>query len=269
MKRKKWSKRTLIYDILIVLIILMMIGIWQYSRFKLNVNESIIKLDGHISKSPIVKIDEDIMSKTNNLFYNTGNPNEVWASNKVVPSDIELKGEYEKAKRVNNEVVGWIWIEGTNINYPIEYKKYDNNYYLHHNYRNDKWWNGAIFRESANTKWGNTDFINGHNMMNAVMFAQLMNFRIPQFYKNNKVIKVYDGISGAEYKIVGAFYVPEKHVFLYDIENPKERLAYYKRMQAKSIYGVEKVKDVKTIFLNTCLSNGTDNHLIIMAQKVG
>lgn len=262
------KKSNIIRLIIIIIILVAMYGTYQYMNFKDNMTEQVSSLSNGGKPSITTKINEQIVSKVDNLNYNTGNPNDVWLANKEVPSQSTLQKEYETAKSVSSSVVGWIWIQGTNINYPVEYNSNDNNYYLTHNYRNQPWWNGAIFRDSSIKSWGHTVLINGHNMLNAVMFAQLMNFRIPEFYKANKIIELYNGTQAEEFKIVGAFYTMPDQTFDYNIENPKQRLEYYKKMQAKSIYGVEPVTDNKTLFINTCLSDGENRHIILMAQEV-
>ena len=270
-----------LYITTIVILILAIIGVGQFIFFQNSLKKYDIKGDsrgdnvpiiGEISSNPIVaktqEIDQGIMSKVNHLYYNTGNPNDVWAINKELPSADTIKQEYDNAKKVSSSVVGWIAVQGTNINYPITYNKTNNNYYLTHNYRGDKWWNGAIFRDTSNTNWGHTVLINGHNMLNAVMFAELMNFRNTKFYNDNKYIELYDGTQAEKFKIVGAFYTEPNETLKFDMHNEKERLAYYKKMQARSIYGKEPVTDSKTLFINTCLSDGTGRHIFIMAQQV-
>ena len=77
----------------------------------------------------------------------------------------------------NEDVKGWIYIDGTEISYPL-LQGYDNNYYLSRTYEKEWLFAGSIFMDSKNS----ADFsdahtiIYGHNMHNGTMFGQLDQF---------------------------------------------------------------------------------------------
>lgn len=84
---------------------------------------------------------------------------------------------------INPDIVAWIYIEGTEINYPVVQGS-DNQYYLKHLF-NGKWnSSGCIFLDSRNTP----DFsdrhsiIYGHHMKNGTMFSGLTEYKKQEFY---------------------------------------------------------------------------------------
>lgn len=91
--------------------------------------------------------------------------------------------DFIQLSEINPDVVGWICIDGTNINYPIV-QGGDNDYYLTHLF--DGSWNGSgcIFLDCRS----NVDFsdshsiIYGHNMKDGKMFAGLMDYKAQAFY---------------------------------------------------------------------------------------
>ena len=92
--------------------------------------------------------------------------------------------DFSKLKEVNNAIVGWMIIDGTQVNYPIVKGK-DNSYYLNHSY--DKSYNsyGSIFmdyRSNENFSDLNT-FIYGHYTSNGSMFGELKKYMKESFYK--------------------------------------------------------------------------------------
>lgn len=97
------------------------------------------------------------------------------------PEQIEV--DFASLKEVNPEIVAWITIPGTNIDYPVTQHS-DNDYYLHHLFTGE--WNssGCIFLDSQN----NADFsdchtsIYGHHMDNGTMFQNLMGYKSHAFY---------------------------------------------------------------------------------------
>lgn len=221
------------------------------------------------SDNPITEIAHAITDKLDHLQYETGNMN-VWQLNTTIPDYNTIKTEYENAHKVNKDVIGWIWVQGTNINYPVEHNVNSDSYYLHHNWRNEDWWNGAIFLDKSIPSLNeHTLLIHGHDMLNSLMFAQLMEFRNPEFFNKHNKIVLFNGSSMEEniFNPIGAFYADPSQKFEFNIPED-QRLKYYKYMESKSIYPVEPVTDNQFLFLNSCLSNGTNEHLIVMSQKV-
>lgn len=91
--------------------------------------------------------------------------------------------DFAALAEINPDIVGWIYIEDTEINYPVVQGS-DNQYYLKHLF-NGKWnSSGCIFLDSRNTP----DFsdrhsvIYGHHMKNGTMFSGLTEYKKQEFY---------------------------------------------------------------------------------------
>lgn len=75
-------------------------------------------------------------------------------------------------KAVNSQVVGWIQIPGSQVNYPV-YQTTDNEYYLHTNAKGEWSIGGQIFMDYENNPNGLIDqqtILYGHHMRNGSMF---------------------------------------------------------------------------------------------------
>ena len=97
--------------------------------------------------------------------------------------------DFEALKAVNEDVVGWIYCEGTPIDYPVV-QCADNDYYLHRSYDGSYSASGAIFTD-ANNRAGFVDcntIIYGHHMKNGSMFACLSEWEEQEFYEEHPVI---------------------------------------------------------------------------------
>ena len=106
---------------------------------------------------------------------------------------ILLRAKFEKLRETNPDVIGWISIPGTVIDYPIV-QTTDNDYYLDQSITGTYLKSGAIFvdfRNSSNWTDRNT-VIYGHNMASGEMFAQLAKYRSGTFLRNNKYIYISD-----------------------------------------------------------------------------
>ena len=97
----------------------------------------------------------------------------------------EYKINFEKLKEVNNQIVCWIKVNGTNIEYPIVQAE-DNSYYLKKNLEKKYNTGGWIFLDYKN-KLDGTDkniVIYGHNMTDDSMFGTLKNVLTEDWYNN-------------------------------------------------------------------------------------
>jgi len=95
---------------------------------------------------------------------------------------------------VNNELVGWISLKDTMIDYPLVQTD-DNEYYLTHIFTKEKNKLGTLFidyRNNADLSDKNT-IIYGHNMHDGSMFAALLNYTEQAFYDQHPIIDLTIG----------------------------------------------------------------------------
>ncbi len=84
------------------------------------------------------------------------------------------KIDFEKLKSINSDVVAWIKIDGTTINYPVM-KTTDNNYYLKKNFYKEYDVCGSLFLDYKSNLTDKNIVIYGHNIKRGIMFADLEN----------------------------------------------------------------------------------------------
>lgn len=100
-----------------------------------------------------------------------------------------IQVDFEALRAVNPDVIGWIYCEGTVINYPVVQGE-DNSYYLHHAYTGAYSASASIFAECSNRR----DFqdantiLYGHHMRDGSMFAGLEYFREQDYYEAHPVM---------------------------------------------------------------------------------
>lgn len=94
--------------------------------------------------------------------------------------------DFESLQAINPEIVGWLAIDGTNINYPIA-KHSDNDYYLHHLFNGEYNCSGCLFMDCRNPSdfSGQHTIIYGHHMDNGTMFQNLMYYKNQSFYNEH------------------------------------------------------------------------------------
>ena len=83
--------------------------------------------------------------------------------------------DWDGLRAVNDDVVGWIYVGGTEISYPV-YQGEDNQHYLRHNAEGTWTVGGQIFLDHENTAPGLVDaqsVIYGHHLLDGQMFEPI------------------------------------------------------------------------------------------------
>lgn len=120
-----------------------------------------------------------------NLVTMSADENTSSAGTEAAPIDVD----FELLNQMNASAVGWLYCEGTPINYPVV-QSTDNSYYLEHLYNDQANSSGAIFMDALN----NSDMsdvntvLYGHNMKNGSMFACLQNYSDPAYMRQHPVM---------------------------------------------------------------------------------
>ena len=120
---------------------------------------------------------------------------------------VEIPINFDYLKGENADIIGWIVVDGTLIDYPILYDTTYNYYYLNHNYEGTTTGYGSVFVLGENA--GDfTDFNTvayGHNMLDGRMFAQLHRFRDKNFFDSHGQIIIYTPERQLTYQVFAAY----------------------------------------------------------------
>ena len=98
--------------------------------------------------------------------------------------------QVEELKKENQDIIGWVEIEGTNINFPVV-QGTDNEYYMKHTYNKENSKDGSIFLDK-NYDWNipsSNLLLYGHNNKDGTMFQDLLKYKDKSFYKEHPTIK--------------------------------------------------------------------------------
>ena len=145
--------------------------------------------------------------------YKTRKDNaEILGNVKINETDItgtktERMLQLEELQKENEEIIGWLEIEGTNINYPV-LQASDNDYYLTHNYKKEKSSTGSIFLDKDfDLINGSSNYlIYGHRSKSGLMFEDLMKYAKEDFYKEHTKVKFTTNKDDSLYEILSVFY---------------------------------------------------------------
>ena len=111
----------------------------------------------------------------------------------VTDPDLLRKIDFKSLREKNEDVVGWIYIPGTVINYPVLWRKDDNNYYLRRDIDRREGSYDGIFMDGADTADISQRQIlfYGHHMKNRTMFTQVCDFKEEDFFKEHRKAYFY------------------------------------------------------------------------------
>ncbi len=188
--------------------------------------------------------------------------------------------------KVNKEIVGWIQINGTKIDYPVLWHKGDDitgQYYLNHNYKRDYDSYGCIFLDYRCTSGMNSKNIvlHGHHMNDGSMFAGLMDYGGTEgnldFYKKHPTIKFDTPQGDGVYKIISVYKTntlsAHGEFFKYmvgDFQNDKDFMNYVYNTRIRSLINcpVDVNEDDELLTLSTCSYEYTNFRTVVVARRV-
>lgn len=123
------------------------------------------------------------------------------------PEPVEIPIDFDFLLGENADIIGWITVDGTEIDYPILYDTTYNRYYLTHNYAGTATPYGSVFvlGENAGDYSDFNTVVYGHNMIDGHMFAQLHKFKEQDFFDAHDQIVIYTPDRKLTYQIFAAY----------------------------------------------------------------
>lgn len=185
----------------------------------------------------------------------------------------ELNNKYE-------DVVAWLEIPDTSINYPVVQTN-DNIYYLDHTYKKTYSTRGSIFLDKDVSLQNPSDnfLIYGHRSKSGAMFEGLLQYENESFYKEHKTINFTTLKEDSEYEILAVFRSKvynktDTNVFRYyffiNAINETEYNDFVLNSKKASLYdtGVNASYGEQLLTLSTCAYHTEDGRFVIVAKKI-
>ena len=184
----------------------------------------------------------------------------------------------ENIAKINSDIIGWINIDGTNIDYPI---MQNGDYYLHKDiYKNYSSHGTPYLAPFCNVKKSDNLIIYGHHMKDNSMFSQLEKYKNYNFYLNHKYIKFFTIEDGKtienNYEVMIAFktiaYSDEgfRYYSYTDFQNYEDYEEFVENCRNLEFYytGVVGTHQDKYITLSTCEYSQKNGRMVVVAKKV-
>ena len=222
---------------------------------------------------------EIVNINTENHVSSNGNANTESSDDKtqVSVNDVASTPNFSKLAAQNSDIVGWISINGTKINYPVMQTKNEPNFYLNHNFDKKSSKYGCIYSQANCDVFEPSDnvIIYGHNMKDGSMFGDLLKFKNKSFWKSHKTISFNTLISSNTYEIIAVFKTTGsgdgsfRYINFVNADDKNEFDAYINKCKELSLYdtGVTAQYGDKLITLSTCEYSQKNGRLVVVAKR--
>ncbi len=221
-------------------------------------------------------------SNDNSAAISQNSENTTEASLSSNDGEPQILPEYRELHGINPDMVGWLKIDGTNIDYPVV-RCSDMDYYLSHDFYKNEDKNGTPFVKSfADVDSPDDNFIvYAHNMKNGTMFGNLDDYENESFAKEHSIIEFDSLYEKRRYRVISVF---RSEVYSEDADN-EDKFKYYEYYNAGSeedfayFYGnIMHLSAVKTgvkasygdrfITLSTCAYHTDNGRFVVVGKEI-
>lgn len=182
----------------------------------------------------------------------------------IIEKEIDWAGLQAK----NEDIYAWIYIPGTEVDYPILQHPTDDYYYQDHNSNGKKSAKGCIFSQAMNSK-DFTDYntiLYGHNATNKSMFSTLHEYENGAFFDEYKYVYIYTPETMLVYEIVAAYESNDRHIwYSYDFgveegyQEYIDTIMSIRDMKANIRKDAKVTTDAPMLTMSTCMDSDTNS----------
>ncbi|MBP3222444.1 MAG: class B sortase [Actinomycetaceae bacterium] len=177
---------------------------------------------------------------------------------------------FDELRAQNSDVVAWLGIYGTNIDYPVMYNE-NETIYLNHDPLGNFSLSGSLFFDSR-TKPDFSSFptvIYGHHMERNKMFGQLDAYADEDFFRSHRYGNYF--YNGKDYgvEIIGVVQSDAYDSKVYRNNVPQsQRIEYIEGLRSIFLYSndVSLDENSRILLLSTCASDSTNGRTIVVAK---
>ena len=194
----------------------------------------------------------------------------------IYSEDKTILPELTELYRQNNDLVGWICVEDTNINYPVMQTVDSPNYYLKRNFDKEYSDLGTPYiQENCDLTGSDNLVIYGHHIKGGKMFGALEDYKSQSFYEEHKTIQFDTLTQRGVYEIIAVFktvaYSSQgfRYYDFVNAESEDEFNDYIQKCKELALYetGVTAEYGDRLITLSTCEYSAQNGRLVVVAKK--
>lgn len=198
---------------------------------------------------------------------NTGNAD----TSRILP-------QYREAYAMNNDLVGWITVPGTKIDYPVVQSPKHRDYYLYRNFygKHSAW--GCIYAREECDVFTPSDnvVLYGHHMKDGSMFSGLDKYKRQSYWRENQYFYFNTLYEEHMYQIIAAFKTSANvgegfayHIFN-DAQSEEEFDTFMQSIRQIQMYrtGVTAEYGDVLLTLSTCEYTLENGRFVVVAKRL-
>ena len=183
-----------------------------------------------------------------------------------------LSVDFSNLKQKNNDTIGWIKVNGTNINYPVVQttKKY---YYFNHAYDKSKNSAGWIYADYRNdmVHFDKNTIIYGHGRLDTTMFGSLKNILSSNWYqnKNNYIVKFSTETENTLWQVFSIYSIKAESYYIttqFSTDQYYQTFLTTIEQRSQVPFSTSLTTNDKILTLSTCKDN--DKNRIVLHAKL-
>lgn len=264
-KRKKRKKiiwgTILILSIIIAILCILKIFFWNQD------NKTIDKITEDINNDKIVQ--ETQTDTAENINPPEDKSDDYWDYIKMDMMSVD----FNELKKKNDDTVGFIKVNGTNVNYPIVQTN-NNSYYLNHAFDKSKNSAGWVFADYRNNmvNFDKNTVIYGHSRSNQTVFGSLKKVLNKSWYsnKNNHIIKLSTPTENTLWQIVSIYTIKPESYYITTKFSDSQFNTFINTIKKRSKINFSGglTKNDKILTLSTCADVAGTTRLVIHAKLI-
>ncbi len=267
MKKNYKSKKIIISSIIVILSLLLLYSTVKIIKWMVDSNKANNQIKDLQKNTPITNRKDSKNTEIFNQNENIPKTDPYWDYIKMDMMNVD----FSKLKKTNKDVIGWIKLNGTNINYPFVQTN-NNKYYLTHSF--DKTYNSAgwVFLDYRNNGINNKNtIIYAHGRTDETMFGSLKKVLTKKWFNNkeNYIIKISTETENTLWQIFSVYRIPTTNDYLQtEFNSDDEYQRFIDMLLKRSSYNFNSYvnENDNIVTLSTCYNNS--DKLVVHAKLI-
>ena len=268
MKKKEKKKLKNIIPILLMIVfgVILIIAIIKIIGWNKDNDNTSKQIEIVQNEAKIEEVEDDDNTKIIEQPVKVPKTNPYWDYIKMNMINVD----FTELKKINNDVKGWIQVNGTNINYPFVQAS-DNKYYLNHSFNKSLNYAGWVFLDYRNNLTNNKNtIIYAHGRLDKAMFGSLRNILSSGWLNNsnNYVVKLSTEKENTLWQVFSVYHIPTTSDYIQtEFSSDDEFLQLITKLKDRSMFNFN--TDVNSndniLTLSTCYS---DTEKVVLHAKL-
>lgn len=196
------------------------------------------------------------------------------------PTPVLVENPYLDSYLANEDMIAWLQIPDTVIDYPVMWTPRDENYYIKRGFDGLRNQNGCLIldTDSCLDPLTTNQIIHGHNMRSGAMFGTLSKYEDEAFFREHKNIILYTKQCQRNYEVIAVFrsqvFKKTDTVFkfykFFQADTEEEFNDFYDNIKAMSLYDTGVTAEFGDCFLtlSTCSYHVDNGRFVVVAREV-